>query len=157
MATYATAAQMPVPQHDQGGKQLRDVLRVLITATERLTLQRHATLSRNDRNKETQETITTAAYDEYEVVKVIRAALGSLESLILDPHDLLLGLSSSYILSRALHIVAEQNIAEHLAQAEQDGLHISQLATLSGIDEGKLCKTSPEAQSKVSLLRWWQR
>lgn len=140
---------MPVPQHNQGGEQLGELLRVLTTAVEKLAVQRDAaTLSGSDPKREAQDAITTTAYDEYDYVKVIRAVLGSLESLVLDPHTLLLGFSSSYLLSRALHIVAEQNIAEHLAGAGHGGLHISHLARLSGIDEAKLCRHHQRVDAK---------
>jgi len=131
---------MSIPQRDQPGEQLRELLRLLSSAVESLAHERDVSLSSNVPGMGNKDTSISTAHPEDDAVKVIRAALGSLESLVLDPHELLLGFSSSYLLSRALHIAADQNIAEHLAQAGQDGLHVSHLARISGVEEGKLCK-----------------
>ncbi|KIV82206.1 hypothetical protein PV11_04333 [Exophiala sideris] len=133
---------MPAPQYEESAQQLRELLRLLSSAVETLLHERDVSPNSKLSDKGNKDATSTGStsHAEYNAVKVIRAALGSLESLVLDPHDLLLGFSSSYLLSRALHIVAEQNVAEHLAQGGQNGLHVSHLANISGMEEGKLCR-----------------
>ncbi|KAK6193174.1 hypothetical protein LQW54_012727 [Pestalotiopsis sp. IQ-011] len=74
-------------------------------------------------------------------VKTVLAALAHVESLVTEPHRLLVDMSTSYLTSRALHIAADHDIAGIIARAgEVDGLHIGELARLAVVDQDKLCR-----------------
>lgn len=76
-------------------------------------------------------------------VKVALAAMGHLESLIMEPHRLVVDMSTSYMISRALHIVADHDIAGIIADRADgaDGLHVEEIARSAGLEEDKLCKS----------------
>lgn len=76
-------------------------------------------------------------------VKVALAAMGHLESLIMEPHRLVVDMSTSYMISRALHIVADHNIAGIIADRADGagGLHVEEIARSAGLEEDKLCES----------------
>ncbi|KIW97886.1 uncharacterized protein Z519_01470 [Cladophialophora bantiana CBS 173.52] len=123
---------MPSPRTNKPATQLRQILALLSVAVENLASEWESSPS--------QDTSSTMSHAECDAVKTIIASLGSLESLVLDPHTRLLNLSMSYLVSRALHIAAEHEIAELLSQDTNDGVSAAHLARVTGIEEGKLCR-----------------
>lgn len=132
---------MSPPQIETPAKQLRDILALLSTAIDRLASEWESSLDTEHRqsNSAVENSNPIQSHVEYDAVKVALAALGSLESLIMNPYNRLVNLSMSYLLSRALHIVVEHNVADLLAQAGNDGVQSCNLARTVGIEEGKLC------------------
>ena len=112
--------------------QLRQVLSVLSTTAEKLA-------SEWDAVTDSVNVTSTASQAEFDARKVILAALGSMESLVQDPHMRLLTLSTSYLISRALHIVAEHDIAGIIAGGGEGGVSILELADRTNIQQDKLC------------------
>ncbi|OQU99123.1 hypothetical protein CLAIMM_04802 [Cladophialophora immunda] len=143
---------MPSPTIGSGkpAAQLREVLALLSAAVESLASQWESAPggegtapSQTEGAAATATATHTVSHAEHDAVKVIIAALGSLESLVLDPHTRLLNLSMSYLIARALHVAAEHGVAEVLARVEQGGgggVSTGHLATATGIEEGKLCR-----------------
>ncbi|OAL29887.1 hypothetical protein AYO22_01793 [Fonsecaea multimorphosa] len=143
---------MPSSKADKPAAQLREVLALLSAAVESLASEWESSPGHDDAAASATDTENAAAattttkntntvsHAENDAVKVIIAALGSIESLVLDPHTRLLNLSMSYLIARALHVAAEHGVAELLARAEQGGVSAVQLAKETGIEEGKLCR-----------------
>ncbi len=130
---------MPPPPIDKPAQQTRDILNLLSANVERLASDWESTPNGDSVDTTSEDVGLPVSHAEYDAVKTILAALGSLESLVLNPHMRLSTLSMSYTTARALHIAAEHNIAELLAQHEDDGVPAAQLAKSTGIEEAKLC------------------
>ncbi|KAF3000452.1 hypothetical protein E8E14_007079 [Neopestalotiopsis sp. 37M] len=81
-------------------------------------------------------------------VKVALAAVGHLESLIMEPHRLVVDMSTSYMISRALHIVADHDIAGIIADRAEGagGLHVEEIARSAGLEEDKLYDFPPRGR-----------
>ncbi|KIW81975.1 hypothetical protein Z517_05001 [Fonsecaea pedrosoi CBS 271.37] len=132
----------------ESAAQLRAVLALLATAVENLACEWESSPSGNgvvDANIETAVPDTsTVSHAEHDAVKTILAALGSIESLVLDPHTRLLNLSMSYLIARALHVVADHRVAELLTlnhnKPEARGVSAEDLARTTGLEQGKLCR-----------------
>ena len=120
--------------------QLREILSLLSTAVETIASEWELHSNEGLLNGEAGYTASSASHTKYNAVKTVLAAVGSLESLVVEPHVRLISLSTSYTIARALHIAAERNVAELLARAGDDGIHATELARLTGIEEKKLCK-----------------
>jgi hypothetical protein len=120
--------------------QLREIFTLLSTAVEKLASEWELRSSKDPLHTDTKGVDSSVSHVEYNTVKTVLAAVGSLESLILEPHARVISLSISYTIARALHIAAENNIAEVLARAGDDGLLAADLARSTGIEEKKLCK-----------------
>ncbi|KAI0541762.1 S-adenosyl-L-methionine-dependent methyltransferase [Xylaria digitata] len=73
----------------------------------------------------------------YNAQRVLAAAAGSIEEIVCDPSLRILGFSSQYLESRALHIAAEHRIADVL---DKQSLHTSDIAQRIGIETGKLSR-----------------
>lgn len=98
------------------------------------------------------------SHTEQRAVKTIQAALGSIESLVLDSHTRVLNLAASHLIARALYIAVEHNIAELLAGAEADGksgLSAADIALVAGVDEGKICKLVKFITNRARKLVGW--
>lgn len=120
--------------------QLRQVTQLLTAAVDEI-----ATCWEDETHEETHASTESAGIarqrDRPDPVKTILAALGHIESLVTEPHRLLVDMSTSYLTSRALHIAADHDIAGIIARAgDDDGLHIGELARLAVVDQNKLCK-----------------
>ncbi|OAP57195.1 hypothetical protein AYL99_07933 [Fonsecaea erecta] len=125
---------MPSSMNSKPAAQLRAVLALLSVAVENLASEWESSPGDDFASS------STVSHAEHDAVKVIIAALGSIESLVLDPHTRLLNLSMSYLISRALHVAAEHRLAELLARAEEGGATAGHLARTTGLEEGKLCR-----------------
>lgn len=124
----------------QPATQLREILALLSTAAEDLASEWEFRVRNESPNARTKNGHTIVSHTEHELVKVVLAAVGSLESMIVDPYVRLTNLSTLYMISRALHIAAENDIAEHLAEASDTGVSIVELSMKSGMEENKLRK-----------------
>ncbi|KIW21641.1 hypothetical protein PV08_02221 [Exophiala spinifera] len=118
--------------------ELRRILRLLSTAVETLIDDRDRVNREEIDGHGTPHITGLQSRTQYDAVKVIRSAVGSLESLIVDPYNVLLDFSMSYLQSRALHIAAENDIAAKLAESGPEGLCSSELARITGIQDEKL-------------------
>lgn len=77
----------------------------------------------------------------YQAQRVLAAAAGSIEELVSDPSLRLVGFSSQYWESRALHVAAEHRLADLIeAGGGSSGVHVKELAKEVGIEEKKLCR-----------------
>ena len=123
--------------------QLREILSLLSTAVEKIASEWELRSSEDSLHARNEGADSSESHDEYDAVKTVLAAVGSLESLIMEPHVRLISLSTSYTIARALHIAAENSVAEVLARAGESGLRATHLARSTGIDEKKLCKCIP--------------
>lgn len=77
----------------------------------------------------------------FDAQRTLLAASGLLTELVSDPSSRLLEVSSQYFESRALHIVADQRLADVLARNQQQpdiGVGIETLAKATGIEVRKL-------------------
>lgn len=131
---------MSRPDIDKRVTQLREIFSLLSTAVEKVASEWELRSSEDTLHARTEGAESTVSHAEYDAVKTVLAAVGSLESLIQEPHVRLISLSTSYTIARALHIAAENNVAELLAGAGDDGLRAVDLARSTGIEEKKLCK-----------------
>lgn len=138
---------MSAADNDRRVTELREIVSLLSTAVEKLISERKEGSSKDFVHTKTEDTGSTISHAEHDAVKTVLAAAGSLESLVVEPHVRLISLSTSYTISRALHIAAENNIAEVLAQAGDDGLRVVELARSTGIEEKKLCKYVSKTRS----------
>jgi hypothetical protein len=120
--------------------QLREIVSLLSAAVEKVAAEWEGQPGKDPLNGQTEGARSSVSHAEKQTVKTVLAAVGSLESLIVDPHERLLALSTSYTIARAVHIVAENNVAELLAQAGDGGLRAVDLARSTGIEEKKLCE-----------------
>ncbi|ETS79069.1 hypothetical protein PFICI_08922 [Pestalotiopsis fici W106-1] len=119
--------------------QLRKVLQLLTTAINDIA-SRWESESRDENAVEIRYNGTTQ-HTAQDPVKVALAAMGHVESLITEPHRLVVDMSTSYLISRALHIVADHDIAGIIAAANgADGVHVEELARLAGMEQDKLCR-----------------
>lgn len=126
-----------IPSHiDSPARQLRHILKLLNDSGERLAKEWET--SENDVEALSNHTQTTRA--EHDAVRVMLACFGSLQSLISSPYMYLSTLSMTYVISRALHVAADHNIADHLARGGVNGISAAQLAQLTSVEEGKLCE-----------------
>ncbi|EXJ75293.1 uncharacterized protein A1O5_01989 [Cladophialophora psammophila CBS 110553] len=123
---------MPSPKINKPAAQLRQILALLSAAVENLASEWESSARQDNGN--------TVSHGEDDAVNTIIAALGWLESLVLDPHTRLLNLFMSYLVARALHIAAEHEIAKLLSHDTNDGVSASHLGRITGIEEGKLCR-----------------
>jgi hypothetical protein len=120
--------------------QLREILALLSTAVEQLACEWESRLGTGICHAELENVGSNVTHAEYKTVKTVLAAVGSLESLIVEPHAHLFSMATSYTIARALHVAAENNVAEVLAGAGEGGLRAAELATSTGIEEKKLSK-----------------
>lgn len=74
----------------------------------------------------------------FEAQRTLLAAAGLLTELVSSPSSRLLEVSSQYFESRALHVAANQRIADKLAAAGDAGLDLATLAAQVGIEPRKL-------------------
>ncbi|KIW65329.1 hypothetical protein, variant [Phialophora macrospora] len=132
---------MPSPKIDNPAAQLREVSAILSAAVETLASEWESLPSRDTADPDVQrDGSRSVSWAEHDAAKVIFAAMGSLESLVQEPHSRLLNLSMSYFIARALHIAVEHRIADLLARAGKDGVSGTSLARSTGIEEGKICR-----------------
>lgn len=141
---------MTTPGPTHAIRELREVVAILTKAVEDLTCEWESSAKHDIPNGSNGIHASTRNSDvlhmEKRAVKTIQAALGSIESLVLDSHSRLLNLAASHLIARALHIAVEHNIAELLAEAEADGkcgLSAANIATMVGVEEWKTCKCFP--------------
>ncbi|CZR56846.1 related to O-methyltransferase [Phialocephala subalpina] len=120
--------------------QLREILSLLSTAVEKIASEWELHSSHDSHHGSREATDSSVSHTEYDAVNTVLAAVGSLESLVLEPHVHLISMSMSYTIARALHIAAEHNVADLLARAGEEGLHAADLARSTGIEEKKLCR-----------------
>ncbi|KAF1983583.1 hypothetical protein K402DRAFT_164738 [Aulographum hederae CBS 113979] len=120
------------PQITKPAVQLRKILSLLSTAGELI-------ISEWEQNAH-QDSPQNKSHTEYIAVKTVIAVVGSLESLILEPHVQLLPLSTSYMIARAPHVAAEKDVANQLDAAGERGMSAQELAQATGAEEGKLCR-----------------
>ena len=130
---------MSTQDTDKPVAQLRETLALLSTAVEKIASEWEQRSDNRDIHAKMGADLSIS-HVEHDAVKMVLAAIGSLESLIVEPHMRLNILSSSYTIPRALHIAAEKNVAEVLAQGKNNGVHAADLARSTGIEEKKLCK-----------------
>ncbi|KAK9414632.1 putative O-methyltransferase domain-containing protein [Seiridium unicorne] len=124
----------------QAAAQLREILALLSTAVEKVARKWEGAPDGDDAHSSEPRDYVNAQ-SSYDPTKTALAALGSIESLITDPYRLLINMSTSYLVSRALHIVADHDIAAVLARTGDDrGVHVTELAKVTGLDKGKLCR-----------------
>ncbi|KAM0813177.1 putative O-methyltransferase domain-containing protein [Seiridium cardinale] len=122
----------------QAAAQLREILALLSTAVEKVAREWERASDGDDAHS-SEPGDHVNAQSGYDPTKTALAALGSIESLITDPHRLLINMSSSYLVSRALHIVADHDIAAVLTRTgDNRGVHATELAKVTGLDKGKL-------------------
>lgn len=75
----------------------------------------------------------------WEAQKTIESISGALVELVTEPSQRIQQLLSLFFESRALFIVAERRVPDILAAAGDEGMHITLLATQTGIEARKLC------------------
>lgn len=139
---------MSTPSSRKSVVQLREILALLSAAVEDIASEWELSSNEDYPRGENKLSDATKSHTEYDAVKTVLAAVGSLESLIVDPYVRLITLSASYTIARALHIAAEINVAELLEQGGDDGVHASILARSTGIEENKLCKHAFKLRSR---------
>lgn len=120
--------------------QLRQVTQLLTAAVDEIAT-RWEDKTLEETHVSTENVGIARQHDRPDPVKTVLAALGHVESLVTEPHRLLVDMSTSYLTSRALHIAADHDIAGIIARADgDDGLHVEELARLAAVDQDKLCK-----------------
>lgn len=129
---------MPANCTTRSATRLREVSKVLSQAIETLASEWES--SENSNQSQSGVHIIDVSRAQYDASRIIQAALGSLESLVVPPHNKLTSLAMSYTICRALHLVAEHNIAEILSQVGDEGMSGTALACSTGLEAGKLCE-----------------
>lgn len=141
--------QAPRPAADVAGdaKKLR-LLAAMIQETVETVIEEWSSKT----NQTTVEKSSSVAQDEfnipshklYQAQRVLAAAAGSIEELVSDPSLRLIGFSTQYWESRALHIAAEHRLADLMEAGVEagasDGVHVNALAAEVGIEAKKLCR-----------------
>jgi hypothetical protein len=140
--------KMSTQQGSQPGTQLRKIMKLLSTAVEEIASEWDILSSKGT----ALEHGAKYSHIERDAAKTALAAIGSLESLIQDPYKHLITMSTSYTIARALHIAADHHIAELLAVAGVEGVHVADLASSTGIEESKLSELWFSEQPKFEIL-----
>jgi hypothetical protein len=142
---------MSVPRTIKDATQLREILFLLSTAVEKIASEWEPRLS-GSLHAKIDDAELILSHAEHDAIKTVQAAVGSLESLIVEPHMQLVCMATSFTIARALHIAAEGNVAELLSQAGKEGLSVTDLARETGIEEKKLCKCNIIESDRVIYL-----
>jgi hypothetical protein len=77
----------------------------------------------------------------YNAQQTIAACTGLLQELTFDPATRLFEINLEYAESRALHIAAHHRIADLVAE-QDDGVHVNDLASKTGLEKRKLGKNT---------------
>lgn len=77
--------------------------------------------------------------DSYDAHKTILGAIGKIQELVSNPPIRLIETSHQFYESRALHIATEHRIADLVAENDEKGVAIAELAKKANVDEDMLC------------------
>ncbi|KAH9895356.1 S-adenosyl-L-methionine-dependent methyltransferase [Xylariomycetidae sp. FL2044] len=118
---------------------LRQVVKLLSSSCESL-IGEWGKRSKNGTDHEKNHDQELPSREAFEAERTIKAALGSIEELACTPSMRLMEFSTMFWNSRALHIAAENNIPDLLAEKDSDGVDVETISEAVGIEKNKLAR-----------------